>query len=205
MNEDVKKIIEGRIGMYSFLSTVLLDIPPKDFLKDLMEDKVEFPKEKEIEEGAKILKDLAKRFKNVDDFERYVRQEYTLLFVGPLDFISPYQSSYEGEVPYGNVTLKIKDFYVKCGYEYKHFEPADHIGVELAFMAESCKELLKGNMEELKNQKKFINELEKWVFKLCDKIENHPEARFYKGIARILRGFIKLDKNLINVLLTIKE
>ena len=203
MNDDIKKIIQGRMGMYSFLSTVLLDIPPKDFLKDLMENKVEFPKEKEIEEGFKILKDLAKKFKNVEDFEKYVRQEYTLLFVGPLDFISPYQSSYEGEAPYGNVTLKIKEFYVKCGYKYKYFEPADHIGVELAFMAESCRELLKGNIEELKNQKKFMEELERWVFKFCDEIEKHPEAKFYKGIAKILRGFIKLDKSLINTLLLI--
>jgi TorA maturation chaperone TorD len=62
-------------------------------------------------------------------------------------------------------------------------------------MAESCKELLNGDFEELKKQKEFLEgEIEKWVFKFCDEIENHPEARFYKGIAKILRGFIEIDK-----------
>jgi TorA maturation chaperone TorD len=199
MNEEIRKIVEGRLGMYSFLSAVLLDAPPKEFLKDLMEGLIEFPKQKEIEEGAEILKNLAKEFSNVDDFERFVRQEYTAVFIGPYSYhASPYQSSYEGDSPYGKVTLRIKEKYIEFGYKYSYSEPADHIGVELAFMAESCKELLKGNLEEIKKQREFIKELEKWVFRFCDEVENHPEARFYKGIAKILRGFVKLDRSIMN-------
>jgi len=191
-------IVKGRMGMYSFLATVLIDIPPKDFLKDLFEGKVEFPNVRGIKEGAEILKNYAKNFSNFEDFERAIRQEYTAVFVGPFSHhVLPYQSVYEGENPYGKVTLRIKEKFKEFGYEYKYNEPADHIGVELSFMAESCKELLKGNRDELKKQKEMLKEIEKWVFNFCRDVENHPEAKFYKGIAIMLREFIKLDKNLI--------
>lgn len=194
---EFEDVVKGRMGMYSFFSAVLIDVPPKELLKDLYEGKVEFPKLK----GVDIVKNYPKGFESFEDFERAVRQEYTAIFVGPFNgYVSLYQSDYEGDYPYGRVTLRVKEMFRKFGYECIHREPADHLGVYMAFMAESCRELLNGNVEELKKQREVMKELEKWVFEFCDRVVNHSEARFYKGIAEMLRDFIKIDKNLIEEL-----
>jgi len=204
---DVSNIIEGRMAMYSFLSTVLLDVPPKEFLRDLMEGEVVFPSHPHIDEGVRILRDLASKFSSVEDFETFVKQEFTAVFIGPFsETTSPYQSTYEGDSPYREVTARIKRKYLEMGYipQKKLPEPADHIGVELSFMAESCRTMLENEderMVELKKQKEFLKEeLLTWVFKFCDALENNVNARFYNGIAKILRGFMQMEKKGINEL-----
>ncbi len=200
----LEEIVKGRMGMYCFLSSVLLNIPSRDFLEDLMKGKVGFPEIGEIKEGVEIIREFAANFSDVEEIERAIRQEYTAVFIGPFsDYVSPYQSTYEGENPYGPVTLRIKEKYKKFGYKYDYNEPADHIGVELAFMAESCREFLNGNKDELIKQNEMLNEIEGWVFKFCEKIEKHPEAKFYRGIAKILKNFIRFDKNILKELIAL--
>ena len=70
-------------------------------------------------------------------------------------------------------------------------------------MAASCEESLK-NFSELKKQKWFLEKILSWIPKLCDEIEN-SDAKFYKGISKILRGFINMDKNLINELIVMAD
>ncbi len=204
---DLNSIIEGRMAMYSFLSTVLLDGPPKEFLRDLMKGEVVFPSHPHIDEGVRILRDLASKFSSVEDFETFVKQEFTAVFIGPFsETTSPYQSTYEGDSPYREVTAKIKRKYLEMGYipQKKLPEPADHIGVELSFMAESCRTMLESEDErrsEIKKQKEFLKEeLLTWVFKFCDDLENNINAQFYKGIAKILRGFMQIEKKGVNEL-----
>jgi 23S rRNA G2445 N2-methylase RlmL len=111
---NVDDIIKGRFAMYSFLSAVLLDSPPKDFLRDLMDGKVAFPPHPVIEEGARLLAEIASKFVDVEDFESYVRQEFTAVFIGPFTVVtSPYQSTYENDSPYREVTARIKRKYVE--------------------------------------------------------------------------------------------
>jgi TorA maturation chaperone TorD len=201
---NVAEIIRGRLAMYSFLSTVLLDVPPREFLQDLMSGEIVFPSNPVIDEGAAILGDLASKFDSVDDFETFVKQEFTAVFIGPFsETTSPYQSTYEGDSPYREVTARIKRRYLEMGYvPQKTSEPADHIGVELAFMAESCREMLENETvrkTEIKKQKEFLKEeLLKWVFRFCESLENNPNAQFYRGIAKILRGFMEIEKKGIN-------
>ena len=197
---ELEEIIKGRIGMYSFLSAMFMDYPPEDFLKEVFEGKISLPSHPSIEEGLKILKDLASKFESFSEFKEFVRQEYFTLFINPFSqTVSLYQSSYEGDEPYREFSAKIAEFYKKSGYTLDTNEPPDHVGVELAFMAASCEESLK-NVDELKIQKWFLENVLSWVFKLCDEIEK-SDAQFYKGISKILRGFIKMDKNLINELI----
>jgi TorA maturation chaperone TorD len=196
----IESILKGRKGMYEFLATVLLDAPPRNFLEDLMKGEISFPPHPLIDDGARTLSELAGRFKSANDFERFVRQEYTAVFVNPFDsVVSLYQSVYESNTPYRDVTLRIKRKYIEMGYLLqKPTEPADHIGIELMFMAESCKAALEGHkIEELKKQKKFLEEeILRWVFRFCDALENNGNAHFYKGISKILRGFMQIEKRI---------
>lgn len=194
----MEEVVRGRMGMYTFFSLVLLDIPPKELLKEIYDGSAKFP---ELD-GVDIIVNYPKKFKTFEEFEKAIREEYTALFVDPFgDFVSPYKSNYEGENPYGKVTLKTLEMFKKFGYDYKYVEPADHIGVFMAFMAKSCEEFLKGNRDELKKQRDVLHEIERWVFDFCERVEKHREAKFYKGISKMLRDFIKLDKKLINELM----
>ncbi|HID42869.1 MAG TPA: hypothetical protein EYP30_03695 [Archaeoglobaceae archaeon] len=195
---EIDRVIEGRRGLYALLGTLFLEPPSRELLGDLFD-------------GKKIpflerLIPVAKKFHSLDEFESSVREEFSSLFIDPFgDTVSPYQSTYEGENPYGKVTQRIVDKFTDIGYEFRYSEPADHIGIELFFMAESCKNALESGkdekIKELKNQKKFIEEELKWIFTFCDRIEGKEKSNFYREISKVLRDFLKNDRITINELI----
>lgn len=195
---EIDRIIEGRRGIYALLGSLFLEPPPRNLLEDLFGGKnVPF---------LESLIHVAKKFKSVDEFEIAVRDEFSSLFINPFEeTVSLYQSTYEGENPYSKVTQRIIEKYIEMGYEFKYGEPADHIGVELFFIAESCKNALESEkdekVKELRNQKRFIEEELKWVPEFCDRIEKNEKSNFYREIARILRDFLKKDSITVNELI----
>jgi len=192
----LNEVMKGRKAMYAFLGNIFLNNPPLQFLRDVYEgEEIPLPPHSEIIEGIKAIREYASKFENFEEFVREVKAEYAELFAGPEAKILPYQSAYEGENPYGYVTLRIRDWFFKAGYELKLNEAADHIGVELLFMAELS------SKEGLRIQAEFLeNELLKWVFSFCKDLERY--SKFYGGIAKILRGFIKMEKVVIKKLLS---
>lgn len=186
------------MALYSLFGTLFLEPPPKELVDDLIEGK-EMP----FLEG---LKRTVKKYNTLEELCEALKTEFSELFINPFGNTIPlYQSSYLGENPYGKNTSRIAKKYEEMGYSLNlNFnEPADHISVEMYFMAESCKNALDGEKEglikELKNQKVFMSELD-WIFSLCEKIETHKKSIFYKEISKTLRGFIRTEKKLINEL-----
>ncbi len=200
----MEEIIKGRAGMYSFLSSLFLECPD-ELLKEIFEGKISLPPHPLINEGVRILKDLASKFKEFEEFKEFVKQEYFTVFLDPFSqTISLYQSNYEGDEPYREFSAKIAKTYRKFGYSMEKInEPPDHIGVELAFMAASCEASLRDS-NELKNQKWFLENVLSWILRLCYEIEK-SDAKFYKGVSKILGGFISMDKNLINELIAMQR
>jgi|Deesub1362B_J571_1020462.scaffolds.fasta_scaffold00221_32 TorA maturation chaperone TorD len=195
---EIDKIIEGRRAIYALFATLFLDPPPRNLLEDVFNG-VEIP----FFENLNI---LSKKFKDVDEFEDSVKDEFSSLFVNPFaETVSPYQSSYEGENPYGKTTLRIVEKYSNMGYEFRYNEPADHIGVELFFLAESCKNALASDktekIEELRKQKQFIEEELNWVTSFCDEIEKNDNSYFYRAISKKLKEFLRNERILINELI----
>ncbi len=194
----MEEIVKGRMGMYAFFSSVFLDVPPKELLKEIYEGRIAFPKL----EGVEEIFSYAKGFDSFEDFEREIRREYTDLFVNPFkEHVSLYKSDYFGDYPYGNVTLKTIEKFKEFGYIYEHTEPADHLGVFMAFMVKSCEEFLKGNREELKKQREILEDLESWIYEFCEKVESSEDARFYRGVVKMLRDFLKMDRKILNELI----
>jgi len=195
---EIDGIIEGRMGLYSLLGSLFLEPPPRKLLEDLFRgERIPF---------LESLVQVARNYRSVDDFEIAVRDEFTSLFINPFEeTVSLYQSTYEGENPYSKVTQRIVEKYIEMGYEFKYNEPADHLGIELFFMAESCKNALEsgkdGKLRELKNQKKFIEEELGWIFDFCDRVEKNEKSDFYREIAKLLRDFIKNDRITVNELI----
>lgn len=89
-------------------------------------------------------------------------------------------------------------------------EPEDHVSAEMFFMAQMSAKTLdaveKGDEKEtvakLQVQKNFLeNHLMKWINPLCDDIFRLGGNNFYKGIAKLSRGFIKWDFDKLSCML----
>lgn len=84
--------------------------------------------------------------------------------------------------------------------------PEDQLGLELEFVARMIGEakaaLEKGDeagfKKSLAEQLDFVtNHLANWVPALCDDVQRCPGKDFYKGAAFLTRGFVKIDKALL--------
>ena len=123
-----------------------------------------YPNEETIKESIEIasklgLKELKEELENIDLNKLQI--EYTRLFVNTFPKIPcpPYESYYvEGQV-YGNSSISAKKYYAKHGLVFDYAsEPADHVSVELEFLALTC-------------DKQFIKRFNKWfpIFAKCVK------------------------------------
>lgn len=193
---DMEKVLEGRRAIYALMGTLFLEPPPRSFIEDLIKGEVSFFDQ---------LNKVAGEFRDADEFEDAVKEEYASLFIDPFQkTISLYQSSYEGENPYGKVTQRINEKYKKMGYTFEYKEPADHIGIELFFMAESSKNAASSKSEavtELRNQKKFLEEELGWSKSLCTAINENEKSFFYKEVCNFLLEFLDKDSSIIDELI----
>jgi TorA-specific chaperone len=148
-----------------------------------------------------LLTDLAEQYASV------------FLGVGP-ENVSLCESAYRNERG-----LLFQDSYFVVLDEYRNLglmkqedftEPEDHLSVELAFMAHLCRQ----SIETLRNgkketevwyrlQKEFLdNHLSEWVPGFTKGLLEVSPFGFYKALAYLLRGYIKIDRTWIDELLS---
>jgi TorA maturation chaperone TorD len=142
---------------------------------------------------------------------RDVEDEYVKLFLGPGKAeVMPYQSIYEGNRIYGETTLKIKSIYSRAGLRIPSEAglSEDHLGVELQFIAHLCDRAIallergENVALSLELQKKFLEEnLLPWVQEFCEDVLQTHAANFYRGMARVTRGYLEEDRVLLYRLL----
>ncbi len=205
-----EKIAEARSKFYWFLSEFYLRKPDKEFIKKLKENLKEINTngmEREIKEGIDILKKSLEKEK-----EDNLLVEFTRLFRGIKEGYSPpppYESVYKGEgIVMGKSTIEVLKKFIKAGFgiidEYPG--PQDYIGTELRFMSLLCyREMeahIKGNINEAKKylnfEREFLEEhILSWIPTFCDVMEKESRVNFYKGVAKITRGFILLERSII--------
>jgi anaerobic sulfite reductase subunit A len=196
-----------------------LEEPPRELAEDLVSKKVPVlgtSLNDDTVDGFNLLKEYMNRCTDVDDICEKLRDEYTRLFLGPpVAIIPPYESVYrcktrEGTPERVSILLKVKRDYRGAGISkskaYK--EPEDHIAFELRFMHYLCEEELKAVDDRrhirdcLTLQREFMNEhLLQWVPVFCDDILECEQAEFYKCIAKITKGFLSLERDVIDELL----
>ncbi len=195
-SDNTTKIMEGRRGIYALLGTLFLEPPPRDLIEDLIKGEIPFFNQ---------LNKVAAEYKNADEFEETVKEEFSSLFIDPFQkTVSPYQSTYEGDHPYGKVTQRIAEKYKQMGYSFSYTEPADHIGVELFFLAESCRNAINDRSEtvkELQNQKDFLESELGWIESFCTAINQSERSHFYTEVSNVLRDFLQKDGSLIDDLI----
>ncbi len=201
---------EARSSIYSFLSLIYRTEVTENLLKQIKETNMLSTLS---DMGASFEKDFLQRPDKelIED----LAVEYTRLFLGPGEHISPHESIYHerGDGDWGQLwgadTVAVKKFIEASGLKYKteYTGLPDHVSVELDFMGEVIKreaEAWKDNDREgaaycLKIQKKFIKKhLGAWVPVFCDKVVEHAELSFYRELAKFTGNFVKNESEEID-------
>lgn len=125
-----------------------------------------------------------------------VREEYERLFIGVgkpdvLLYGSFYLSGFLMEKPLAELRTDL----AQLGLERSDIlvESEDH----LAALCEVMRYLITSDDAvngALAGQQKFFNtHMSPWVRECCEAVENHPDARFYKPVARLARQFFEVE------------
>ncbi|CAG9167241.1 TorD/DmsD family molecular chaperone [Cupriavidus pampae] len=123
-------------------------------------------------------------------------EEYRELFVGVgrpevILYGSFYLTGFMNERP----LIALRDNLARYGL-VRHedvSETEDHI----ATLCEVMRFLVAGEDPGVSNlgeqQRFFAQHLQPWVGKLCDALNGHPQARFYRGVADLMRAFAEIE------------
>ncbi len=192
-----------RGNLYGFLAAVfrhevtaeeLRKIRNPSFLNALAKSGAAFGSEFHKAPEAELLEELA--------------VEYCALFLGPGGHISPHESVFRkggGGQLMGPEANAVRRYIEAAGFTYDEGYNgfADHISVELEFMAELIKQEARawreGDFERahdcLGYEKEFLsNHLECWAFTFCEQVEQFSSVSFYRQIARLTGDFLKDEK-----------
>jgi TorA maturation chaperone TorD len=215
-------VSETRQAVYSFLSRMYARELTKDDLRELAAKKdfwlnlANTPEAQgtEMSEGAKELAGFESSLNvaGLDQVELELKVEYAGLFLGVFHGPAhPSESAYEnpGHLVMQRPRDEVLEIYRSMGAEKvdKFMEPEDHVAVELQFMSflseKTGNALREGKQSEaekyLEVQRRFLDEhLVKWVPKLVADIMKGSEHAFYRSVAKITRGYVEIDKQIIS-------
>ncbi len=213
-----EELLEIRRNFYDFLYRLYVETPQRELAEDLVNERFHFHELASLEinadlsDGFRLFNEFMEQSKGkeVDALHNELVQEYTLLFLGPFKLpVQPYEAWWVSGKIMGEPLVKVKQDYRKAGIakskEYK--EPDDHIGLELRFMHYLCEEELSAETRErlkecLTLQREFFDDhILKWVPTYCDALYTYERSAFFKGIAKLTKGFIMLDDAVIDDLL----
>lgn len=133
------------------------------------------------------------------------RDEFTRIFLGPADpVVLPYQSYVESGQLLGDALVEVREFLRRAGFQPGAGcqEPEDHIALEFEAMRRMVtKQAEAKDADEVTRwrnlQAAFLRRhVLSWVPRLCETVERSPEARLYKGLAMVTRGFLELEAEL---------
>lgn len=215
---EIEEILETRRNFYAFLFRMYVEAPARELAADLVTGRFQFQELKSLDintelfEGFRLLKEFMEKSngKDIDVLYDDLVGEYTLLFVGPFrPPVEPYEAWWVSGRRLGEPLVAVKQVYRKAGIvksrEYPELE--DHIAFELKFMQYLCEEELSATTQErliecLKLQREFLDDhMLKWVPTFCDALYTYEKSDFFKGIAKLTKGFILLDDAVISDLL----
>ncbi|MGG0720005.1 molecular chaperone TorD family protein [Robertmurraya massiliosenegalensis] len=209
-----------RSSAYDLLRRFFLEEPNRQLLRSLQGGYIgSFPFKQEnalIQDGVTDISIFLAQH-DMDDVFDSLHWDYTKMFIGPYELPAPlWESAYlnEERLLFQKETLMVRQAYLKYCFLPAQFgkEADDHLGYELDFLYQLNELTMKKIEEEefptemIIDQIRFIEEhLLKWVPILREKIVQHAQFDFYKGMVKILQGFLEIDKVCLEELVTIKN
>ena len=223
--DELVAINRNREQIYSFLSKVYQVELSRELIEKirtgnsaLIDPKsLEGLMDADVTEGLALVTHgvTAMKGKKIDDVWTDLASDFAGIFLGVKYDILPHPSesaySSSDHLVYQKPRNEVMAFYQQAGLDKMagFTEPEDHVAIELAFMSllagRTADALKANNIEESKRlielQKKFLTEhLTKWVPRLCADILKAARLDFYKGIAKMTRGFVSADLPLLDEL-----
>lgn len=211
MSEKKPELTRSRELMYRLLSSIYIDEINNEMLTALRE--LELPAmpentgswQEDMRAGFELIGGHLAGFEGKDKegtaaLLEDLAADYAKTFLAAGDAAGraafPYETVYTGTDSMfgGSVQMQLNALYAANGFKMKEdmFKiMEDHIGLELCFMAEL---LALGREDEAAV---FFNDhLINWVGRFTADVYKYSERDFYKGIARVTRGFIEAEKQL---------
>ncbi len=135
-----------------------------------------------------------------------VADEYTQMYLGPhLPDVTPYESYYLAGSMYQAPLAAVRGFLQEIGLEQKKgefSEPEDMLAFELEIMnwiisKQLAADSIKGEENWLDLQANFLKRhLLVWGPTCAGDIEKAKHAKFFKGVGKLLRGFLEVETQL---------
>jgi len=179
----------ARADMYGLLATLYFDAPSAELLQAIGQAQPQ---------GDSLLgqawDDLSEACRNMDAAQ--VRDEYQKLFIGVskpeiLPYGSYYLSGFLMEKPLAELRADLE----KLGLSRPDgvSETEDHVASLFEVMRILILSAEPGE-EGLAAQKHFYSmHIRPWIEQLCDALDNHPQAVFYKRISGLTRRFVEIE------------
>jgi TorA maturation chaperone TorD len=222
--DDYVLINKNRANIFSFLSkiyekeltnTQILEIGAKENSFPTL-DAIDIPGCSEIKEGFKLMRKYfdAINSSHVDKVELDLAEDYAGIFLGVRGKVPhPSESAYRSRD--GTIMQKQRDEVLEL-YRLMNLdkspsfkEPEDHIAIELSFMAylanKTASALESSYLDDAQHylcmQKKFLEEhLARWVPRFCEDVFESARTDFYRGVAMVTKGLLKMECFMINEL-----
>lgn len=220
---EILNLLELRIFAYSILKTTFISKPSKDMVSQFKDGIINyFPfkdEDKQLKEGIELINKYFEKTYRDEKFD-LLHWDYTKMFIGPYKIpVHIWESAYTSKegLLFQEETLQVRKLYLKYNLISKQYnkEADDHLGLELDYMNElsglAFDLMKKGEIKEVENilldQDYFLkNHLLNWTSEFSEKVIKHSETNFYKGMAKILNGFLLIDTSCLEeILIKIKE
>jgi TorA maturation chaperone TorD len=198
--------VAGLGSIYMLLARLYKDVAPAKLLQSLKDPRMLGILE---EFGCTFDKDFIDL--EIDEvFVERMAVDFTQLFIGPSEFISPYESMFHERVDddwgklWGADTVRVKKFIESAGLEFSkdYGGIPDHLAVELEFMAAVTGKIEEALVAEkrqealyfLRMKKLFFDDhLSQWIPAFCRKAIPKAETSFYREISRFLALFLEME------------
>ena len=220
MSEKNRELLKSREIMYRFLSSVYIKEIDREMLQAMLGFSFsEIPEtkegwEQELSAGYQLIRDWISGFEGKSEEETDERLEdlaadYAKTFLAAGDASGkaafPYESVYTGTDSAfgGSVQMQLKAAYVAKGFTMKEDMftiMEDHVGLLFNYMAELLKRQAEAEeeceAESLKAEADafFRDHILNWIGQFTADVYKYSERDFYKGIARITRGFAEAER-----------
>jgi TorA maturation chaperone TorD len=221
--KDLTKVHQFREMFYLFLSRSFSREADKIFLQSLFEvsnslqESFKDVEESSLSQGRELLKNFCKEIRGVDEEVVLddLARHYAFLFLGVgSENVALCESAYRNErgLLFQNAYFDIMETYREVGLGKREDfpEPEDHLSVELAYMAHLSRWIISsietGKEEEVEKyhhyQRNFLKDhLLPWIPPFARGLSEISPSAFYKALAYLLEGYIKIDFEFLDSLL----
>ncbi len=213
--ESIVELARTRESIYRMFSSL--------YFKELTDEQIRFfaseglpmleGLEGPVGDGARVARKSIRRVTSATREDLAVDYAHTFLAAGSTkgeERACPYESVFTSRT--GLMMQEERDAVYKYMLD-EHLEPnvnlhvpEDHLSFEFDFMADLCDRMVcalqEGNLEEARRlfavQRAFHREHQlNWVDKFCDTVKRCCRTDFYRGVADITSGFVRMENELL--------